>query len=36
MAKNKQSNLIGLFKNAEHRFHQQIFYKLRNRGGGVI
>ena len=21
-------------KNAKHRFHQQTYYKLRNRGGG--
>ena len=22
-------------KNAKHRFHQQTYYKLRNRGGGI-
>ena len=22
------------YKNAEHRYHQQLYYKLRNRGGG--
>ena len=33
MAKNKQSNLMASVKNAKRRFHQQTYYKLRNRGG---
>ena len=34
MVKNKQSNLIASVKNAKHRGHQQIYYKLIYRGGG--
>ena len=33
MVRNKQSN-DRKCKNAKHRCHQQIYYKLRNRGGG--
>ena len=35
MVRNKQSN-DRKCKNAKHRCHQQIYYKLRNRGGGAI
>ena len=36
MVKNKQLNLIATHKckNSKHRCHQQIYYKLRNSGGG--
>ena len=31
MVKNKQLNLIARVKNAKHRRHQQVYFKLRNR-----
>ena len=34
MVKNTQSNLIAKSKNAKHRFYQQIYYNLKNRGRG--
>ena len=34
MPKTKQSDLIASTKNAKHRFHQQIYYKLRNKERG--
>ena len=34
MPKNKQSNFIANAENAKHKFYQQIYYKLRNKGEG--
>ena len=36
MVKNTQSNLIASVKNAKRRCHQQLYYKLRKKGGGLF
>ena len=36
MATNKQSDFIAIVKMLKHRFHQETYFKLKNRGGGGL